>query len=243
MCKFDTHFKIGIMKRIFLKLMVFSFILVESGNLLAQSNYLLGMGDYINYSNISRTNSPANVSYENIKGSPFIFDEFETGRIKLKDMKTFEGPLRYDIYANNFEFKTKDGEIYSIVNPETIEKIYVGSRIFIYVVNNEQTNSGNYFEVLVDGEYMLLVKHSAILKDPVPAKPYIEAKPATFVTKDDDFYIMNENSGLVQIKNKEAVIDIDSEKSSEISKFIKEKKIKVSNKSDLIELTNFLNAD
>jgi hypothetical protein len=201
------------------------------------------MGDYINYTNINRTNSPANVSYEDIKGSPYIFAEFETGRIKLKDMKTFEGPLRYDIYANQFEFKTKEGQIYSIVNPETIEKIYVDSRIFVYVVNNEKTNAGNYFEVLVDGEYSLLVKHSAILKDPVPAKPYVDGKPATFITKDDDFYLLNENSVLVQIRNKDSVIDIDQARSAEISKFIKEKKIKLSNKSDLIELTNLLNAE
>lgn len=231
------------MKSQFLKILAFSFVLIISVRTQAQVNYLLGMSDYINYANINRTNSPANVSYEDIKGSPYIFEEFEPGRIKLRDMKTFEGPLRFDIYANQFEFKTKEGQVYSIVNPETIEKIYVGSRIFIYVVSNEKTNTGNYFEVLVDGEYSLLVNHSAILKDPVPAKPYIDAKPATFVAKDDDFYILNEISGLVQIKNKDSFADINSDRSSEISKFIRDKKIKVSKKSDLIELVTFMNAN
>ncbi len=203
---------------------------------------MLRQKGWYNYANINRTNSPANVPYEDIKGSPYIFGEFEVGKVKLKDMKTFEGPLRYDIYANQFEFKTKEGEVFSIVNTETIEKIYVGTRIFVYVVNNEETNAGNYFEVLVDGEYLLLDKHSAILKDLLPAKPYVDAKSAAFVTKEDKFCILNENTGLNEIKNKDVVIDIDPDRSADISKYIKGNKIKVSNKSDLIELMSFLNA-
>ena len=89
----------------------------------------------------------------------------------------------------------------------------------------------------------MLAKHSVILKDPVPEKPYVAAKPATFVTKDDKFYLKNENSGFVEIKNKEVVTAIDPERSESISKFIKENKLKLSEKSDLIELVNFLNVN
>jgi len=231
------------MKIQFLKLLAFSFVLAVSERTQAQNNYLLGMGDYINYANINRTNSPANHSYSDIKGSPYLFEDFAIGKINLKDSKTYEGPLRYDIYANQFEFKTKEGEVYSIVNPETIEKINIDSRLFVYIINKEKSNSGSYFEVLVQGKYSLLLKHSAILRDPVPAKPYNDAKPATFITKEDDFYIRNENSGLFEIKNKDEVVAIDPMRSTEISKFMKGNKIKVSNKSDLINLTNFLNGD
>jgi hypothetical protein len=229
------------MKSQFLKFFVFSFILSISIKMHAQNNYLLGMGDYINYANINRTNSPANLPYEDIKGSPYLFGEFETGRINLKDGKIYEGPLRYDMYANQFDFKTKEGEVFSVINPETIEKISIDKRLFVYVINNEKPNTGSYYEVLVDGEFSLLAKHWVILKDPVPAKPYIEAKPATFVAKEDIYYIQNENSGMVEIKNKDVLTGIDSNRTDEIKAYIKENKIKTSSKSDLIEVVNFLN--
>ena len=230
------------MKSQFIKLLVFTFILTISKNSHAQ-NFILGIGDYINYANINRTNSPTIEPYGNIKGSPYILEEFEIGKIKLKDGKTYEGPLRYDIYANQFEFKTKEGEVYSIINPEKIEKISLSKKQFVFITDKAKSNTGNYCEVLVEGEYSLLVQHTVILKDPVPAKPYVDAKPARFVTKDDKFYIKNENSGLVEIKNKDVIVAIDPTRSADISKYINGSKIKVSNKSDLIELMNFLNAN
>jgi hypothetical protein len=225
------------------KLLVISFIITFSINAQAQNNYLLGMGDYINYANISRTNSPANVSYEDIKGSPYLFEKFETGRINLREGKIYEGPLRYDMYANQFDFKTKEGDIFSVINPETIEKISIDKRLFVYKITDPKLNSGSFLEVLIEGKYSLLAKHYVILKDPVPAKPYIDTKPATFVMKDDIFYFQKENSVIVEIKSKDAVVAIDPNRSNEISKFIKENKIKLSDKADLIELVNFLNAN
>lgn len=183
------------------------------------------------------------MSYEDIKGSPYLFEKFETGRINLKDGKIYEGPLRYDMYANQFDFKTKEGDVFSVINPETIEKISIDKRLFVYMITDTKLNSGSFLEVLLEGKYSLLAKHHVILKDPVPAKPYIDAKPATFVLKDDIFYIRNENSGLVEIKNKEVVSAIDPNRSNDISKFIKVNKIKLSDKPDLIELVNFLNAE
>jgi hypothetical protein len=236
------------MKSQLLKLLVISILICNSLNLKAQNyivgdvNFVLGMKDYINYANINRTNSPANLPYENIKGSPFLFEDFVNGKVKLKDGKTYEGPLRYDIYADEIEFKTSEGEIYTVINPETIEKISLNEKQFIFIPKSNKSKQGGYFEVLVEGEYLLLTKHGVILKDPVPEKPYVAAKPATFITKDGKYYLQNENSGLVEIKNKEAVTSIDPNKSNDISKFIKENKLKLSDKTDLITLVNFLNA-
>lgn len=206
-------------------------------------NFALGMNDYINYTNIKRTNSPANLPYEDIKGSPFIFEDFATGKVKLKEGKTFEGPLRCDIYAGEFEFKTKEGEIYTIISPETIENISINDRKFIFIADSKKDNSGNYFEVLLDGKYSLIVRHSVYLKEPVPEKPYVPGKPATFVAKDDVYYILNDETGLVEIKNKEVLTGIDETRSENIKAFIKEGKIKISNKEDLIGMVNFLNAE
>ena len=228
------------MKAKILILIVFTFVVIS---VKAQvQNYMLGVDEYIDYANIKRTNSPGSQPYDNIKGSPYLFEDFITGKIKLKDGKTYEGPLRYDIYANKIEFKSSAGEVFSVINPETIDKIFMNESRLIFIPDNKNVQEGNYYEVLIEGEFSLLVKHTTILKDPVPAKPYYAAKPAMFVTKENNFYLLSENSGLVEIKNKEDLAGIDTNRGDEISKYIKENKMKLSNRSDLIELTNFLNA-
>lgn len=230
-------------KAIALFLLISSTVDLKAQNyIVGDLNFALGMNDYINYANIKRTNSPANLPYEEIKGTPYIFENFATGKVKLKEGKTFEGPLRCDVYADEFEFKTKEGEIYTIINPETIDNISIDERKFVFVPDGKKTNSGNYFEVLLEGKYSLLTKHSVILKDPVPEKPYVPGKPATFVTKDDIFYVLNDKTGLVEIRNKEVLTGIDETRTESIKDFIKENKIKTSDKSDLIEMVNFLNA-
>lgn len=206
-------------------------------------NFALGMNDYINYSNINRTNSPANLPYEDIKGSPYIFENFAIGKVKLREGKTFEGPLRCDIYAGEFEFKTKEGDIYTIINPEAIENISINDRKFIFIPDRKRAGSGDYFEVILEGNFSLLTKHNVVLKEPVPEKPYVPGKPATFVAKDDVFYVLNDKTGLIEIKNKESLTGIDKSRSENIKAFIKENKIKISDKTDLIEVTNFLNVE
>jgi len=230
-------------KAIALFLLISSTVDLKAQNyIVGDLNFALGMNDYINYANIKRTNSPANLPYEEIKGTPYIFENFATGKVKLKEGKTFEGPIRCDVYAGEFEFKTKEGEIYTIINPETVDNISIDERKFVFISDGKKTNSGNFFEVLLEGKYSLLAKHSVILKDPVPEKPYVPGKPATFVTKDDIFYVLNDKTGLVEIRNKEVLTGIDEKRTESIKGFIKQNKIKTSDKSDLIEMVNFLNA-
>lgn len=233
-----SQYKISIL---FFLFVWFTVDLQAQNYIVGDLNFALGMNDYINYTNIKRTNAPANLPYEDINGSPYIFENFATGKVKLKEGKTFEGPLRCDLYAGEIEFKTTDGEIYTIINPETIENININDRKFIYITSGKKANSG-YFEVIQEGEFSLLAKHSVILKDPVPEKPYVPGKPATFITKDDIFYVLNDKTGLVEIKNKEVLTGIDETRTESIKGFIKENKIKTSDKSDLIEMVNFLNA-
>lgn len=237
------------MKRQFL-LSIFFFILISfTINIQAQNyiigdiNFALGMNDYINYSNINRTNSPTHLPYEDIKGSPYIFDDFATGKVKLRDGKTFVGPLRCDLYAGEIEFKTKEGDVFTIINPQTIETVNIENRVFVFRADGKNANSGNYFEVIKEGKYSLLARHTVILKDPVPEKPYVPGKPATFVAKDDVYYILKDESALVEIKNKEDLIGIDKNRSEKTKTFIKENKVKISDKDDLIAIVNFLNEE
>ncbi|NOR76316.1 MAG: hypothetical protein GQ525_14315, partial [Draconibacterium sp.] len=91
------------------------------------------------------------------------------------------------------------------------------------------------------GEYLLIEKHRVELKDAVAAKPYVEAKPASFVTKKSTYLILNLEGEFIEIDNKKDLLSLNTQKSNELGVFIKKNKIKTSKKEDLIKFTNFLN--
>ena len=200
-----------------------------------------GLQEYVDYANINKTNASINNPYADFKGSPFLTEDFNEGRIKLKNGKIYEGLLRYDIYADQIEFKTTDDNIYAVKNPETLDKITINSSQFISFSKEGGNSLDGIFEVLTDGEYLLIEKHVVELKDPVAAKPYVEAKPASFSTKKSKYMILNQEGEFIEINNKKDLLILNTQKSNELGNFIKKNKIKASKKEDLIKFTNFLN--
>ena len=93
--------------------LIFLFILVVGINIinLNAQVHVGGIEEYIDYANITYATAGVNNSYENIAGSPFYFDEFIEGQIKLENGKIYQGPLRYDVYTYQIEFKTSNGKI------------------------------------------------------------------------------------------------------------------------------------
>ncbi len=227
------------MKRLPVNIII-SLIFLISGITAFSQEYILGLDDYVGYANIKRTNSPTASPYSQIKGSPFLFDDFITGQIKLKNGKIYQGPLRYDIYGNQIEFKTSNGDVLSVVNPGDIESVVLRDAILVYVSENSSKDKGSFYEEKVSGKYDLFVKHNVAYKDPEPAKPYFEPKPATFVKKDNEYFV-NSDAGLIQIKNKNTVLDVLPEKKSEIESYIKKEKLKISEEVDLVKIVELLN--
>jgi hypothetical protein len=221
------------------------FLLSVSVNSFAQDigqAYIMGLGEFINYNNINKGFNEVK-SYDEIKGSPFLLDNFVVGQVQLKNGKIYKGPLRYDIYAGNIEFKTESGEIYSVLNPEKIKLVILDDHQIVYLGNDSLIKSGSFYEEIITGGYTLLAKYKVILTDPVPAKPYIEPKPAMFVKKDTEYSIYSKNTGLINIKNKNDLSRVDLTRSDEISAFVKKNKIRISDQSSLEEFVKFLNSN
>lgn len=201
--------------------------------------HIMGLGEFIDYANIDRTNPAAVSSYIDIKGSPFFNDEFIVGRLKLRNGKTYEGPLRYDIYSDQIEFKTENGEIYAVQNPEIIERISLNKSEFICIGEENDFPKGIY-EVLGTGKYVLYEKHMVELKDRVPPKPYVDAKPATFTKKASAFFLLNPNGEVIPLNSKKDLAALNQEKG--VGDYLKKNKLKTSDKDDVLKLVEFLNS-
>lgn len=184
-------------------------------------------------------------TYKNVEGSPFMEKEFREGRIQLNDGKLFNGKLRYDMYAGEMQFIAKE-IIYVIAFPEDIEYIEIEDVKFIYspyLLTPSGTNpKESYFIVLMDGDNKLLAKQKVLLLDAVPAKPYVDSKPAQFSKRKNSYYIKKKNLPAVKINNRKSLTSILEDKEAEVLDFIKKEKISHKNPEDLKKLVEHYNS-
>ena len=179
--------------------------------------------------------------YTQVDGSPYLSDDFVKGEVMLKNGDKYRGILRYDMYANEVQFKVRE-MIYVIAFPEDVEYLTIGDVRLVYagcVIDRKPEHS--YFEQLADGPCELLVRKQVILKDPVPAKPYVEAKPARFEPRKDVYYLKKGDEPVLKIGKKSEVIDFLEEGDYNIAGYIKKEKINLNQKEDLLQLVEYYN--
>ena len=112
--------------------------------------------------------------YQEIKGSPYLFEEWKEGAILLKDDSVpVSFKMRFNIYGNEMQF-IYGSDTFAISNPHKVQSVWIDGRKFQYqpfIVNNNQHYG--YFEVLADGKYRLLKLNGARLDAGTePVTPY-----------------------------------------------------------------------
>ncbi|MBN1253277.1 MAG: hypothetical protein JXA16_14150 [Bacteroidales bacterium] len=180
------------------------------------------------------------LSYSEIKGSPYLTDDFVESKIYLSKDSIFSIHLRYNIFNNQIEFQ-KENEVYAISNPEIFQKIEILNSTFIYYNDKSDSKKNSYYKLLVEGDCYLLAKNRVRFKEQGEEKPYVGASPAEFIRLKDQYLLfLNENSPIA-IKNNKSLKNILSDKKDEISDFIKKEKISCQDENDLIKLITYYN--
>lgn len=186
----------------------------------------------------------SNTYYSEIEGDPYLYKEFTDGAVTMKNEEVFKAQLRYDIKAGEIQFKDND-EVYALINQEEIERIEIKKMKFMYseygVLGDNAKIKTAYFEVLAEGDFILLAKKNIRIQDPEPPKLYTEAKPAKFIILADSYYIKNNDSPAVRIKTKKDFKTYFEDKAQGVTEFAKTQKLAVSKKDDLIQIVDFAN--
>jgi hypothetical protein len=215
----------------------FLFFTIFSATLHAQ-NYVNTLNDFIDYNNINITNLSNLHTYDNVDGTPYIYGDFTKGIVKLNNGKYYEGELRFDNYKGKLEFKNEKGEVLVVVSPQTINTVTLNDATLVY---KNIDGSGKFFRRLVSGTYALLAEDEVEYNDPEPARPYVEASPASFKAKKPEYFLYSDENGLVELKNKKSLKEVYPEKTKEIQAFVKKEGIRFSDEEDLKRLVSFLN--
>jgi hypothetical protein len=222
--------------RIFLNILV---LLSGTGLLQAQpTGYTLG--DFSKTFLGSQYGKISDVRSE-INGSPYENDLFVSGEVFTSMQLHYTGiPLRYNIYADQMEFKNPDGGIFEFSRPELIDSIVIGTSKYMYAafMTGSKTQKG-YFKVLTGGTPALLLKMNTILKPAESAALYKDAVPASFERTQNKFFLLFPLKEAVRFSDKKDFLKILNSFQAEMDQFIKKNKIRFNKQEDLVVLMNY----
>lgn len=185
------------------------------------------------------------LSEKDIEGSPFLNDDFIKGNVITKKGVKYVGvPLRYNIYSQNFEFKTPK-QILEFKDPASIREVEIKNETFIFVPYKEKNKKlkwGFFQKINKSGPAQLLIRYRVTFSQATKPGAYSDAKPASFSDKEELFYVKFGTHPAVRIMRTSDFTDNAPKQKAEIKKFIKSNKIKVRRQKDLIKLVNYYNS-
>lgn len=197
------------------------------------------------YSNVKLVNPGGDLpAYgSDIKGSPYLIDEFKKGIIYTTNKQKFiDVPLRFNIYNDNFEFKTAEGEVMEIAAPEIVEKITYNDCNMVYMPYTGEKTGKGFFKELQEGKASLYAHHEVVFKDSPRQESFAMPEPPKFIKKQDSHYIRFGSGKAIKVGNKNELIQIFPDHQKEISAFVKKNKVKTNKTEKLMELVLYYNS-
>jgi hypothetical protein len=221
------------MKKIFLLGLLVTFCLPT----FAQVSEMMGFRDYRDIADAYYVKLRENAKFDinDIKGSPFLSEEFQFGNIlDNNSMKKVETYLRYDIYNDVFEIQldTRSDKINTLERTQNFD-YYLNDEKFVLIKSNvlnvEHYTSGNGYVVELIPENVnaaLYKRYYVELKSGSKAlTSYQEDIPPSIRKK--EMYIVKINEDYYELeKDRKDVIDAFPDFKDKLKKYIKEKKFK-----------------
>lgn len=176
---------------------------------------------------------------KDIEGTPYLFDEFDLGRIHMNGIWYDELKLRYDVYHGRFEVRFENGDF--IIDPleQGVDTIECSGDVFIRKdLGKKESISINYLAILSDqNKFLLLKKYRKKFKEALPAACYQDPAPAEYKKYKPAYYIFHEDRSY-EIKGVKTMSEIFEVDVKAVKRFMKKNKYKLSVESDLIETVN-----
>lgn len=174
-------------------------------------------------------------AYMNVKGSPYLLDNWEKGSVTLASGKKFENlDLKFDQVINQVIFQDVDGSMKAFSQP--IVAFTIGKDI-----NEHQFQrglDGVFYEKLASGKVTLWKKnHKTIIDE----KPYGSASVQRNVLNNNTYYV-GDVAQLTKIKtDKKSVLELLADKAVDIEAYMKKEKLNPKTENDLVRVIFYYN--
>ncbi|MCK4678534.1 MAG: hypothetical protein KAT48_10415 [Bacteroidales bacterium] len=173
----------------------------------------------------------------------FLEEELKEGKMLLaNNAGEVEGKFRYNIFAQQMQYTSNDDTL-AVAIPEEISSLLFDDKQFIFseYVSHDKVNKG-YFEVLNTGDCQLLLRRE-ITHQLISLKPTNTAEDTDKYILKETYYIRKGTAAAFQVLcNKKCIVQALGEKSDAISKFIKEKHLKMKKQGDVIQVISYFNS-
>lgn len=174
-------------------------------------------------------------AYMNVKGSPYLLENWEKGSVTVASGKKFENlDLKFDQVINQVIFQDADGNMKAFSQP--IVAFTIGKDASEHLF--KRGLDGIFYEQLVEGKVTLWKKnHKTIIDE----KPYGSASIQRNVLNNNTYYV-GEIAQLTRIKNdRKSVLELLSDKAAEVEAYMKKEKLNTKTESNLIRIFFYYN--
>lgn len=174
-------------------------------------------------------------SYMNVKGTPYLLENWEKGSVTLASGKKFENlDLKFDQVINQVIFQDADGSMKAFNQPIATFTIGKDANEHVFLRGVD----GIFYEKLLTGKINLWKKNHKTLID---EKPYGSATMQRNVLNNMTYYVGN-LTNLVKIKNdRKSVLELLADKGPEIEAYMKKEKLSTKTESDLVRIFLYYN--
>jgi len=180
-----------------------------------------------------------------VRGSPYLFDQLQTGIVTLKDGRvTEEIPLRYNIYEKRIEYDYRNSVL--VIQDENIEEFLIktpaGSHRFVKGYDSSRLGPEDFVHLIVDGKVQFLAKYSINFHENLPS--YGQATQIDEYVENVTYYVKDESGDVNRLRslNERRVLRNVMSHSEELRNFASQNNIDFSNPEDLIGFFNHYNS-
>lgn len=179
------------------------------------------------------------IDYSDVKGSPYLNENFTMSTLIMENHEKIEIKLRYNIFNDVFETKQK-GKIFIVNKNKNFKEVIIDGKCYCSIIL-DNLPSKTIVEKIYDHKLRLYLKHQVSFKKAQIAKSYVDPKPNRFVNSTPKLYLKTPfNESLIRIRKAKDFTKIFPRSSSQIKKFIKKNKIKIDNNEQLIQLVRYI---
>lgn len=177
--------------------------------------------------------------YTNIKGSPYLQNDWATGSVKLRDGRSFDGmKLKYDQVEDELLFLGDAEKEMTFSVPVTEFTLQDKTFRRGYPVG-DGAPANAFYEVLEEGKMSLLKRTSKkVIEEPA----YNAASSVKSIRTNENYYLTASNLQLTKIKkDKKAVLAALPDKKEELENYIKDQRLDLRQEQDLVKLISYYN--
>lgn len=185
----------------------------------------------------------------------FLFSDFTTGTVKMKNGKTQSIMLNYNTITEKMVYKQNE-KLYDMISTDMIDTVFIKNSRFV-------PKGKAFYELLVEAPFALFIQHKGNLMSPgapaayggysqVSSSKYLSSigleggyynlkLPQDFIVKPEPVFWIKNGEDFQSFVSEKQYLKIFPGKEPELKKFIKQNRIKFDRIPDLIRLVKYAN--